>query len=145
VKLSMIIATMLLVGCASEDRYYAPEARPDTYTGLPSMSSGSYNGVEWICGADEINDDLVWVRCNFHNVSISNREVCLRVGYKRPTELLTNDQSFVLSDRIGCSGMLDPDQRSENYFAFQKEARKRLDQVCGTGLKLCKLKAMVSK
>lgn len=127
----------LLTSCYPYGKYsYDPiqSAEPTP----PQYSSGIYKGVHWGCSQEEVNNKLVWVKCDFENVSTKLVNICINVGYRASDEY----SGYVVNHRVLCTGLLMPNSRTENYAAFvdykdKLDERSALRNLCGHNLKYC--------
>lgn len=88
--------------------------------------------VQYTCEQQDVNSALVWVACDFHNVSAQRTNTCLQVIYNKGSQ-------EVAASRQVCSYYLWENQSTTNYAAFTKEPRNKLAQSCGDKLQLCTL------
>jgi hypothetical protein len=88
--------------------------------------------MEWSCEETDVNDSLIWVRCDFHNTSPFGQEACIRIIFN---DNVTRQE--VVESRKLCSGPLWAGGTNENYAAFFKEKRQTLAQSCGPQLQNC--------
>lgn len=95
------------------------------------IALGTDGKVNWSCKLEELNDSLVWVKCDFHNSKTVPESACTKVGF-------FNNQTnkLVVESRKVCSGPLAVGATSTNYAAFIKENRVAL-RACGELLDLC--------
>ena len=121
------LALLFLIGCA--DTQYIPLRAPG-----PHVSS-SFQDMTWVCEETDVNDALVWVRCEFRNNSPPIKNVCIKVIYSTRPGPTTS--TIVAESRDICSGPLWAGGTNENYAAFFKENRKLLAQTCGPNLEKC--------
>lgn len=127
------IGLLLLASC--QTTYQVSIQEPNT---IPQqITTGSANGIDWKCTQEEVNDRLVWIDCNFTNSSKKTSSVCINIAYTA----LNGYSGFVSNDRSTCSCGLPPGTSHDNYVAFIKDERIRLDNLCGTKLNDC---AMIS-
>lgn len=119
---------LLLAGCASTTvQPAAPKEDP-----VPTIIARGTDGlVEWKCQLEELNDKLVWIPCEFHNVNPAITSSCIKITFYSEA-----DMKPVVESRKICSGLLSPNEIKMNYAAFIKDKRATL-QSCGELLNLC--------
>lgn len=125
----LLALPLLLVGCFHEtwnDKPAVPEPQ------VPVIIARGTDGItSWACNVEELNDALVWVKCDFHNGKPVTESACIKVGfYDNATG------KPVVESRRFCSGVLTPNDNSTQYAAFIKENRRTLRR-CGELLDLC--------
>jgi hypothetical protein len=134
-----LLLLLALAGCAHTE---PPPANPveDSKPPVVLIALGTDGFIDWRCELTELNDKLVWIPCKFHNRNpATTTGACIRVSfYDERTGKL------VVQSRKVCSGILKPDDISENYAAFIKENRATL-QRCGEVLDLCVMLAGAEK
>ena len=116
---------VLLVACES-----APPLLPAQPPG-PTAGGHAYD-MSWSCEETDVNNTLVWVRCEFANYQQPIKEACIRVTYKD-----RDSHQNVAESRNLCSGPLWAGGTSENYAAFFRENRVALAKFCGPQLEKC--------
>lgn len=126
------VSFIMLLGCAPAQTYTPPKAPGP-------VATGSFRDMEWNCEETDINDVLVWVRCEFRNNAPPIKEVCIKVVYDNIAE-----SKEVVESRELCSGPLWSGGTYENYAAFFRESRKTLADGCGPKLEKCRMATKIS-
>lgn len=125
---------LLMLGCNTVEPVV-----PQTETHVHEHSIVSTKDpIRYVCSQLDVNENLVWVRCEFLNTSDASGEVCLKVEYR---SLLTD--KFVLG-RKTCSGRLLAGKSSENFVAFTNtdKTRVRVNTLCGAMMDKCTMNAV---
>ena len=132
--LALGLVALGLAGCmelAPPGPTYA-ESAPDNKL----VAVGHGKDVEWRCVQDQADEHVVWIDCQFHKFShtTAQKETCIRLSYyKSPLP------DAVASSRLVCSDMLDDNENTNHYVAFQKFERLELMVTCGVDNSTCKL------
>lgn len=127
---------MLLLGCnltSEPPMLPEKEARPPVH--MHSFVSTD-NPVRYVCSQLEANEGLVWIRCEFLNVSDKPSELCLKIKYQ---SLLTDES---VMGRKTCSGSLLGRKSSERFVAFSDKTWKEVNRLCGSLMDKCKMSAV---
>lgn len=104
----------------------------------PFVRTSSDNGnVHWDCHQEDHNANLIWIECQFANISDQPHEACFRVT------ISDDKDQEIANSRIVCSDMMVPNGTYENYASFQNSrANRTRDEIrikCGEDLAFCKL------
>lgn len=129
------LLALLLAGCTSN--YNPPTVVPTP----PVRIAYNYTkDIMWVCSEEEVNNSLVWIKCDFVRTIASPANVCISVSYY--SDLVPGwDWADVASKKV-CSGDLtDSKYESTKYIAFNKYERKTLNEFCGNNLTKCTLTA----
>lgn len=101
------------------------------------IMSGHTPYVSWQCQVLDFNQSLIWMECDFINVSNRPAEACLQISI--------SDQGGNELDRSRkvCSNVMQPGGSYENYASFvdtsKNKRRSRLTQTCGVDSGRCHL------
>lgn len=125
--LSLVL--FLLTGCFHATWYDNPA--PSNWVGAAVYSN--VNGVQVKCQEEEVNDKLVWIPCDFTNLTSEARRACINVSYFK-----NDTSSEVVSGRQICT-LLSPNEQSRNYEAFITNKRDILTASCGVDLAFCRM------
>lgn len=103
------------------------------------ISSGMRNGVRWECSQEESNDKLVWIKCQFNNLSplpnyYGTTKICVNLSYSNP-----DNQQVVAAIKPICSSNLMPGEQSEGFVAFRNVQRQNLNTLCGVDGQACSM------
>ena len=128
-----LFSLLFLTGCVTYQVNTLPHAPGPT-------SIGFVDNMEWSCEETDVNDALVWVRCEFHNGNPPSPEVCIQVTFN---DNMTRQE--VIESRRMCSGPLWAGGSYENHAAFFKEKRIALTQACGPKLENCFMTTKIVK
>jgi hypothetical protein len=139
-KVLTLFALLSLTGCVM-DIGYTPVAKPtpaELPLGTKVVASGvTSTNISWKCVQEDVNENLVWLDCLFHNnnsvVKVEN-EGCIQLSY-----LTGVTQELVAKSRVVCSGPMPYGSDTDNHVAFQKQPRKELLAICGLDNSFCKL------
>lgn len=101
------------------------------------FGTGSNENVSWQCHQADFNPNLIWIECDFINVSSHSAEACIKV--------LISDtyNNKVDESRTICSNMMIPGGTYENYAAFENtkkdQRRSHLTEKCSLDTSWCQL------
>jgi hypothetical protein len=123
----LLILTILSMGC-----HYTWVESPPPPVGQTTSGWNQDHTVHYTCEQQDVNKALVWVACDFHNVSAQRTNTCLKVIYSKGSQ-------EVAASRQVCSYYLWENQSASNYAAFTKDLRNQLAYSCGDKLQLCTL------
>lgn len=126
---------LLMFGCHTVEPAVVPQTETRVSVHEHSVVS-TEDPVRYVCSQLEVNESLIWVRCEFLNTSDTPNEVCLKVEYR---SLLTNKSVL---GRKTCSGRLLGGKSSENFVAFSNADRKKVDALCGKTMDKCAMSAV---
>src|ERR1700743_4011646 len=102
-----LLLCLCLVGCPASP----PSVIDGQHLSQEHKSMGVDNHIYWTCNQEDANESLVWVVCDFRNLSAESGRVCLDVSYN-------NNGKSVSNHRAVCSSMLPPGQSFTNFAAF---------------------------
>lgn len=134
------LISLLLVGC-SLDMGHPPAMVPSASErplATKVVASGvSSNNIDWKCVQKDVNENLVWLDCMFHNNNVdvsSEQETCIQLSYYTGVS-----KELVAKSRVVCSGPMSAESNTDNHVAFQRQPRKELLVICGMDNSFCKL------
>ena len=134
------LLALLLSGCASNSQ---PVSSPPTPA--PRIASDTTNDVMWVCSEEEVNDSLVWIKCDFARTTNRDSSACLKISYNNnEVNSVSNGWNWIsITKRVPiCSGLLTATQHeATKYVAFIKREREVLNEYCGNNLTKCTLTA----
>jgi hypothetical protein len=135
------ILPLVLIGCASAPAHHhsiLPQDKPITVV-PQQIASGFSSPFIWRCEQQEVNPALVWIECNFKNLSNPDptnpwisAPPCIDVGYYEE-----KTGKLVVASRKLCAGFLSCGEEKQLYVAFRNEDRAKLNQKCGPTLSEC--------
>src|SRR5215472_17130865 len=111
-----LVLLLALAGCASSTPKPTITAKDDVTPVI--IARGSNGSVDWICNVENLNDQLVWIPCEFH-AKEDTSGVCIRVGFY---DVATNKP--IMETKNFCSGAIKADEIKTNYTAFIKGRRR---------------------
>jgi hypothetical protein len=130
----LLLLLFVLVGCQTPVVAPSPAESSPPVPGIIARGTDGIN--DWSCSLEELNHDLVWVKCDFQNhfpkiAGNSTANSCTKVTFYDEGTMKP-----VVQSRKVCSGPLHVGAKSENYAAFIKKDRVALRR-CGELLDLC--------
>jgi hypothetical protein len=132
-KIIPLLVLIALSGCLHATWVETPPSVGQTTSGWNQAHT-----VQYSCEQQDVNKALVWVVCDFHNVSSQRTNTCLQVIYNKGSQ-------EVAASRQVCSYYLWSGQSTTNYAAFTKDLRNQLAYSCGDKLELCTLSTKLSQ
>src|ERR1700681_2546129 len=136
-KYFLATCLLLLTGCFHYTWNSSQPPKMDKPDWNPTQIARGTDGINsWACTDVDVNSNLVWIECKFHNnwPAIAGNSVatsCVRVRF-----FDEHSDKLVVESRKVCSGPLKVGQESTNYAAFIKKDRDTL-RKCGEMLDLC--------
>lgn len=99
--------------------------------------------VSWQCRQTDFNLNLIWIECQFHNISDKPAEACIQVVISDVRHVQV-DQS-----RVTCSNMMAPGATYDNNVAFENtkksQRRSRIAEKCSLDTSWCSISTKETK
>lgn len=108
-----------------------------------AVTTGNNDHVSWQCRQADFNPNLIWIECQFHNISDKPAEACIQVVISDVRHVQV-DQS-----RVTCSNMMAPGAIYENNVAFENtkksQRRSRIAEKCSLDTSWCTISTTETK